>query len=125
MNKNVGLNDVILIIATNEQLADIRRRFGEGGQLTPTELDQIWSWENAIFRYWENVHYPYRNSLYDEVEFMAQREAWRNSMSRSRSHRYHWCDRGKTYSPEFKADMDELMPAGGCDDFEDLLSTDQ
>jgi len=122
---SVGLNDVILVTAANEQLADTRRRFGEGEQLTPTELNQMWSWENAIFRYWENVHYQYRNGLYDEVEFLAQREAWRNSMRRSRAHRYHWCDWGNTYSPKFRADMDELMPAGGCSDFENLLRAGQ
>jgi len=121
---SVGLNDVILITAANEQLADVRRRFGDGEQLTRTEVNQLWSWENAIFRYWENVHYQYRNGLYDEVEFLAQREAWRKSMLRSRAHRYHWCDWGETYSPEFRADMDELKPAGSCDDFQDLMRVD-
>jgi hypothetical protein len=121
---SVGLNDVILIIAANEQLADVRRRFGGGEQLTRTEINQLWSWENAIFRYWENVHYQYRNGLYDEVEFLAQREAWRKSMHRSRAHRYHWCDWGETYSPEFRADMDKLTPADSCEDFQGLLRVD-
>ena len=121
---SVGLNDIILVTAANEQLADARQRFGAGDQLTDTEINQLWSWENAIFRYWENVHYQYRNGLYDEVEFLAQREAWRKSMLRSRAHRYHWCDWGETYSPEFRADMDKLTPTGSCDDFQDLLRVD-
>jgi len=121
---SVGLNDIILVTAANEQLADVRRRFGEGTQLTDTEINQLWSWENAIFRYWENVHYQYRTGLYDEVEFLAQREAWRKSMLRSRAHRYHWCDWGETYSPEFRADMDKLTPAGSCEDFQGLLRVD-
>jgi hypothetical protein len=121
---SVGLNDVILVNAANEKLADARRRFGAGEQITLSELDQLWSWENAIFRYWENVHYQYRNDLYDETEFLAQREAWRKSMLNDRAHRYHWCDWGETYSPEFKAEMDALMPADGCEDFDGPLTSD-
>jgi hypothetical protein len=114
---SVGLNDVLLVIASNEQLASARQRFDNGEPLTPVQIEQLWSWENAIFRYWENVHYQYRNELYDETEFLAQREAWRRSMVRSRAHRFHWCGWGETYSPEFRADMNNLTPVGACDEF--------
>jgi len=116
---SVGLNDVILAVAANSDLASAQRRFDQGEQISPGEEEQLWTWENAIFRYWENVHYQYRNGLYDETEFLAQRDAWRRSMIYSRSHRWHWCDWGTSYSPEFKADMDSLLPDGACTEFRD------
>jgi hypothetical protein len=114
---SVGLNDVLLVLANNQQLASAQGRFDQGEDIESSEEEQLWTWENAIFRYWENVHYQYRNDLYDEIEFLAQRKAWERSMASSRSHRWHWCVWGPNYSPEFKADMDRLLPTGSCAEF--------
>jgi hypothetical protein len=117
---SVGLNDVLLAMAGNESLASAAARFETSQELTPTELEQIWTWENAIFRYWENVHYQYRSDLYDEIEFTAQRSAWNQSLTNSRAHRYHWCGWRQNYSPEFRVLMDGFLPDGACDEFKEL-----
>jgi hypothetical protein len=114
---SVGLNDVLLALASNENLASAAARFENSEELTPTELEQIWTWENAIFRYWENVHYQYRNDLYDEIEFTAQQSAWNQSLTKSRAHQYHWCGWRQNYSPEFRVLMDGFLPNGVCDEF--------
>ena len=114
---SVGLNDVLLAIASNESLASAAARFESSEELTPTEIEQIWTWENAIFRYWENVHYQYRSDLYDEIEFTAQQRAWKQALTISRGHQYHWCGWRQNYSPEFRTLMDGFLPSGVCTEF--------
>ena len=80
---SVGIVDLLQTAASNEQLADVLHRAVSGEDLTPTELFQFEMRTNALFRYWEDVHYQYRVGLYDDAEFEKQREAWRVSMQRS------------------------------------------
>jgi len=82
---SVGLNDVLLALASSESLASAAARFEDSQEISPTDIEQIWTWENAIFRYWENVHYQYRSDLYDEIEFSAQQRAWKQALTISRS----------------------------------------
>lgn len=34
-----------------------------------------------MIRYFENVHYQFRQVLYDTADFLGQREAWRSFMT--------------------------------------------
>ena len=68
---------------------------------------------NALFRYWENVHYQYRVGLYDDVEFSKQRKAWEASFKNSHHGQQYWCQVKLYYSPEFMAEIDRLIP-GAC-----------
>ena len=61
--------------AQNPQLASVLRRAAAGEELSPDEAYQVLLRNNALIRYWEDVHYQYRAGLYDEVEFMSHRAA--------------------------------------------------
>ena len=68
--------ELLLVIAENPQLADVMHRGDAGEELSPAERYQYLTRSRALFRYWENVHYQYREGLYDRVEFDSQRDAW-------------------------------------------------
>lgn len=109
-----GIVDLLLVPASNEQLAELMYRAETGGDLTPEEHFQFAMRTNALLRYWEDVHYQYRVGLYDEVEFSKQKEAWRNALHRSEGMRAYWCDKRSLYSPQYMAEMDALLPDSGC-----------
>ncbi len=105
----MGIVDLLQTPASNEQLADLMLRAHSGETLTPTELFQFQLRTNALFRYWEDVHYQYRMGLYDEIEFAKQRDAWKASLSHSQLSIRYWCQVRSLYSPEFMHEMDGLL----------------
>jgi len=105
----MGIVDLLETPASNEQLASVLFRGQSGGRLSPTEWYQFQLRTNALFRYWEDVHYQYRVGLYDDVEFSRQRDAWKASMTHSHLGKIYWCQVRKLYSPEFAAEMDDLI----------------
>jgi hypothetical protein len=109
-----GIVDLLQVPASNEQLADVIYRANSGEEITPRELFQFQLRTNALFRYWEDVHYQYRMGLYDESEFSKQRDAWKVSLSNSALGRAYWCQVRMLYSPEFTSEMDGLLPENPC-----------
>ena len=86
----MGIVDLLQTPASNEQLADLMYRAKSGEEMTPTELFQFQLGTNALYRYWENVHYQYRVGLYDDIEFGKQREAWRTHFANSSRAEQYW-----------------------------------
>lgn len=111
---SAGIVDLLQVPASNPQLASVLRRGAEGEPLTPDEAFQFRVRSNALLRYWEDVHYQYRQGLYDEVEFSRQKDAWRDSIRRSVGLQRYWCDVRALYSPAFSEAMDALLPPGAC-----------
>ena len=109
-----GIVDLLLVPASNQQLAELMYRAETGGDLTPEERFQFQMRTNALLRYWEDVHYQYRVGLYDAVEFSKQKEAWKAALQRSKGMRVFWCDVRTLYSPEYMAEMDALLQENGC-----------
>ena len=107
----MGIVDLLQTPAANPQLADVLYRGLTGQPLTPTEQFQFELRTNALFRYWEDVHYQYRLGLYDDVEFERQRDAWSASMRRAERAQDYWCRVRLLYSPGFVAEMDGLLDA--------------
>jgi len=105
----MGIVDLLQTPATNPQLADVLYRAKAGQPLTPAEQFQFELRTNALFRYWEDVHYQYRMGLYDDVEFRRQRDAWQASIAASPQGQAYWCRVRQLYSPEFMAEMDGLL----------------
>jgi uncharacterized protein (TIGR02246 family) len=105
----MGIVDLLQLPAGNPQLADVLFRALTGEALTPAEQFQFELRSNALFRYWEDVHYQYRLGLYDDVEFDRQRAAWKASMGRSPMAQAYWCRVRTLYSPQFMAEMDGLL----------------
>lgn len=110
----VGIVDLLQTPANNEQLSDILFRAKSGEELTPREAFQFELRTNALFRYWEDVHYQYRVGLYDEIEFAKQRDAWKASLAGSLLAVNYWCKVRSLYSPEFSSEMDSLIVNNTC-----------
>ena len=110
----MGIVDLLQTPAANEQLADVLFRANAGEEITPRELFQFELRTNALFRYWEDVHYQYRVGLYDEIEFDRQRDAWKRSFDLSARQADYWCRVRLLYSPEFMAEMDRLLTDNPC-----------
>ena len=90
----VTVMEILHIPAANKQLADVMYRANLGENLTAEELHQFRMRTNALFRYWENVHYQYRQGLYDDSEFDTHRRAWRSLLTGptvSVGIRTYWC----------------------------------
>jgi len=110
----MGIVDLLQTLAANEQLANVLFRANSGAEITPRELFQFELRTNALFRYWEDVHYQYRVGLYDEIEFDRQRDAWKKSFDMSTRQADYWCRVRLLYSPEFMAEMDKLLTDNPC-----------
>lgn len=109
----MGIVGLLETPANNGQLADVLFRGQFGGKLSPVEWFQFQLRTNALFRYWEDVHYQYRVGLYDDIEFTRQRDAWRASLANSVLGKIYWCQVRSLYSPEFTAEMVGLL-VDGC-----------
>jgi len=111
---SAGIVELFTRMAENPQLAGLRRRADAGEELTPDEAYQYAIVTRALFRYWENVHYQFRQGLYDEVEFSSQRDAWRSYAMVSPALAAFWCGNRSEFSPEFVREFDDLIPPGSC-----------
>ncbi len=109
-----SISDRLFAIYSDQNLAGLWARGSAGEELSEAERNQFDGLRVAIYRYFENVHYQYRTGLYDEEEFAAQREQWRMLFSR-KGVVDHWCRSQESYSPEFAAEIEQLLPAGACD----------
>ncbi len=76
--------------------------------LDESEEDQMRVLAFMWFRHWENVHYQYRQGLYDESEYRAQREIWRIRLRES-VWRDVWASRSQAFSPPFAKEIDEII----------------
>lgn len=101
-------------IATNPQLVEVMDRANRGEELSTAEALQVFLAINAIIRSWENVHYQYRSGLYDDIEFDAQRKAWRTILESGRAFTEFWCQQRTLFSPAFAADLENLLPKDSC-----------
>jgi len=97
--------------ATDEGLLSAVRRSFDGEELSPDDRFRLDRISRAYFRYWENVHYQYRNGWYDETEFAGSRAGWKSRLSRPGVAAI-WCDTAYQYSPAFVAEVEPLLPSG-------------
>ena len=105
---SAGIVELQMAVATNPQLSELLHRAASGEELSPEETTQFEHRANAMFRYYENVHYQHRQGLYDDPEFAAQRDAWQ-SFLRVTVYRHYWCSNRHLYSEKFKALFDYLV----------------
>jgi len=109
------LIDMQMTVASNPQMADMLIRARTGEELTPGERFQFQNRNVAMYKYWENVQYQYRLGLYDENEYKAQRDAWRNYVNSSKAVADIWCIIRTTSSADFVAEVDPLLTEYSCD----------
>jgi hypothetical protein len=111
---SMGIVEQLLVVSNNSQLAGVIRRGSNGDELTPDERTQFTTRSNAMLRYWENVHYQYRQGLYDPSEFERQRRAWVDSLSRSVGLVAYWCENRGLYSADFAKDLNSALTTHTC-----------
>lgn len=103
-----GIVDQFYAVATDPEFAEFLSKALSGQLESEAERLRFNSYAAARLRYWEDVHYQYRLGLYDEAEFLAQKEAWRVVL-RGDSMKEFWSRARSRYSPEFVAEIDELI----------------
>jgi hypothetical protein len=109
-----GSIDALNLRGTNGDVRDLWERASSEDGLPETERGQFSLLVSAVFRYHENVHYQYRLGLYDEAEFDAQRNAWRGIYNQ-RGPAIVWCRNRNTFSPDFVAEINDLMTEFDCE----------
>ncbi len=101
----VQINSLILQEPT---LFDAQQKSVRHQQLEETEAAKMGALAFVWLKHAENVHYQYRQGLYDEGEFLAQREIWR-----TRFREPAWLDTFKAtrsfFSPQFTDDVEKII----------------
>jgi len=110
-----GVVEILLELSNDAEGVSILTRGNRGEDLTEYELARYRLMTIAQLRYHENVHYQYRNGLYDEDEYLAQREAWRNSVFSDKGLVDIFCSIRTGLSPEFVAEIDGLLTTYRCE----------
>ena len=109
-----GITDFLVTINGDEELASLWQRGNAGEELSDAERSRHDSLRNALNRYFENAHYQYRIGLYDEGEFAGQKRRWRGIFSQ-KGVADHWCRTRQIFSPEFTAEIDQLLTTYSCE----------
>ncbi len=109
------ITDFLSGVAGDSELASIMRRAEAGEELTPDEDWQYYLLFAANVRFWENIHYQYRQGLFDEAEFEAERIGWRGIIQANTVFAKYWCRVSDSFSTEFVAELDGLFDEGICE----------
>lgn len=98
----------------NPALADAIVRANSGEELSPSEQFMIRARSETVFRLWENIHYQYRQGLYDDSEFNASISTFSRILSQQPSLIDAWCQTSAMYSVEFAEQLQSLLPDDTC-----------
>jgi len=109
-----GLNEVLSLTISDFDLSNTVVRANSGEALSETESLRLNQRSEVLFRYWENVHYQYRQGLYDESEFSRQAEAIASVLLTSPSLIQFWCRQRGHYSAPFTDFFDEMLAEARC-----------
>jgi hypothetical protein len=109
-----GIVDLMALSANNEQLASVLRRADSGEELTADEYKQFQHRSIALFRYLENLHYQYRQGLFDETEYSTQKLAWTWYLNSSEEAVKAWCVLRPSVSPDFRSEIDGVLETYTC-----------
>ncbi len=109
-----SLSDFLPSVVNDREFADALVRAGAGEPLTATEELQINAWYDLVFGYWQNVHYQYRQDLYDESEFSRHTDAISAVLGENPSMYSYWCKERLHHSVPFMEFMDDLFGGPSC-----------
>jgi len=108
------LSNRLLLVASNSKLNSVTRRARLGMELSEDEERQVYLYQIANLRDWENMHYQYRQGMFDEIEFEAEKTSWQFVLSGNKRFATTWCLTRQNFSPEFSAEIDSLFPDDIC-----------
>jgi hypothetical protein len=100
--------------AYSPETVDIILRKVAGAETTPQEDLQYQFRLIAWFEIASNVHYQYRQGLYDESEWSAITARWRGFANASPSVAEHWCRFRSQQTLEFQAAINPLFQKLDC-----------
>ncbi len=100
--------------AGNPLLAEVIVRSNQGEELSASEQVMYLSRSEAAFRYWENVHYQYRQGMYDETEFVTHLETMRVVIDQNEGLERFWCNTQGMYSKPFAEEIEKLVLKDLC-----------
>jgi hypothetical protein len=103
-----GLIEVLIANSSDSEIMSIRLRGNKGEDLTELESERFQVAAVIEMRYHEDVHYQYRNGLYDDSEFIAQREQWKNIYA-AIGRKDVFCTLRNGYSQEFVKEIESLL----------------
>jgi hypothetical protein len=89
-------------------LLAVQGRSMRNESLDENETDQVRALAYIWLKYGENVHYQYRQGLYEESEYRAERELWRVRAQES-ALRDMWARSRRTFSPPFVQEIDQII----------------
>jgi len=95
-----GLTDLLNPTVHSPEYAELLVRANAGEQLTPGEATGMAMRSEPTYRYW-NVHYQYRQGLYDDSEFSRHAATMASVISGNLSLQTYWCEQRKLYSVPF------------------------
>jgi hypothetical protein len=106
--------DMLASWSGDPALADAIVRANRGDELSAAEQFMVRTRSETVFRLWQNIHYQYRQGLYDESEFEASIATFSQIMSRHPSLMDTWCQTSTMYSAEFAEHLQSLLPEESC-----------
>ena len=112
-----GAFDVMSLTAANRETAEALARFNRGDELSDSDRIMLTTRSEAMFRYWENVHYQYRLGMYDEAEFSTHLATMKDVLLFIDRHfTEFWCEYGRRghYSVPFTNEINALLPRETC-----------
>ena len=102
------------LLTSDAELSEMYLRAVEDPEaVTQAESDRIFWLLAWRMRVWENVHFQYRNGLFDEDEFAVEREVWRVDVNEPLFHDFH-CSTRQQFSGAFMAEIEDLMFSTQC-----------
>jgi len=106
--------DMLASWSGNPALADAIVRANSGEELSPAEYFMVGARSETVLRLWQNIHYQYRQGLYDESEFDASIATFSRILSQHPSLMDTWCRTSTMYSVEFAEQLQSLLPDDSC-----------
>jgi hypothetical protein len=111
---SIGVQELVRPALVDQDLADLLIRAGTGESLSPAESFRVGIWDQSIFRYWENVHYQYRQGLYEESEYLPHIDAMLDVLAENPRMHSLWCKDRQIFSGPFMEFMDNLLDGPDC-----------
>ena len=108
-------SELLRDVGSSPRFAELIVKAAGNDELTAGEKVQYTRHTLSMLRYFENVHYQYRQELYDEEEFSTQREAWPKVYASSKPVVAIWCDFRQTFSRPYREEFDGLLSEHRCD----------
>ena len=95
------VTDFLTRVASDRDFSSLKYRAELGEELSAEEESRYFYHFSANLRIWENIHYQYRQGMFDDSEFNAAISTWRWLISVNKRFVPIWCQSRQNYSPEF------------------------